>query len=211
MINCKIYTKFQTTNNYIKIYNFIKFDLTFEYILLQVFCGVFYNSLEMNILKWISKYTIIIVIGVLLAMFVARIQYDTTDLSASVLSLTEQDFFESTKRDAGYKKENQIFEIFLAEQVRNEWLLTVSILYAPNNIELFTDQIDTKYLVNIIEQNEGNLILNVYWYENWDFTEWIFELPYNWDSKDITLEYIQSQNSNFAIWNLDNIENYQNH
>ena len=165
----------------------------------------------MNILKWISKYTIIIVIGVLLAMFVARIQYDTTDLSASVLSLTEQDFFESTKRDAGYKKENQIFEIFLAEQVRNEWLLTVSILYAPNNIELFTDQIDTKYLVNIIEQNEGNLILNVYWYENWDFTEWIFELPYNWDSKDITLEYIQSQNSNFAIWNLDNIENYQNH
>jgi hypothetical protein len=74
----------------------------------------------MNIIKVISKYIIIIIVGILLAVFIARIQYDTQDLSASVLSLTEQDFFESTKWDAGYKKENQTFEIFLSEQVRNE-------------------------------------------------------------------------------------------
>jgi len=54
----------------------------------------------MNFVKGVSKYIIIIIIGILLAFFVARIQYDTTDLSASVLSLTEQDFFESTQRDA---------------------------------------------------------------------------------------------------------------
>jgi hypothetical protein len=65
--------------------------------------------------------------------------------------------------------------------------------------------------VNIAKQDEWNLILNVDWYENGDFTEWIFELPYSWDSKDVTLEYIQSENLNFAIWNLDNIENNQNH
>ena len=165
----------------------------------------------MNILKWISKYTIIIIIGVLLAFFVARIQYDTTDLSASVLSLTEQDFFESTKWDAGYKKENQIFEVFLAEQVRNEWPLTVSILYSPDNVERFVDQIDTAYFVNILQQDEWNLLLNVDWYQDGDFTEWIFELPYSGDVKDVTLEYIQSKNLNFAIWNLDNIEDKQNH
>lgn len=165
----------------------------------------------MNILKWISKYVLIIVIGILLAFFVRWIQYDTTDLSASVLSLAEQDFFESTKWDAWYKKENQIFEVFLAEQVKNEWPLNVSILYSPENIEQFTDQINTKYSVNIIEQNEWNLILNVNWYENWDLTEWIFELPYSWDSKEITLEYIKSDNKDFAIWNLDNIENNKNH
>ena len=165
----------------------------------------------MNIVKEFSKYIIIIVIGVLLALFVAWIQYDTIDLSASVLSLTEQDFFESTKWDAWYKKENQIFEIFLAEQIRNEWNLTVSILYSPYNVERFTDQIDTKYSVNITEHNEWNLILDIDWYENWNFTEWIFELPYSWDSKDITLEYIKSENLNFAIWNLDNIENKQTH
>ena len=165
----------------------------------------------MNILKWISKYLIIIVIGVLLAFFVRWIQYDTTDLSASVLSLTEQDFFESTKWDAWYKKENQIFEVFLAEQTRNEWNLTISILYSPDNIERFTNQIDTKYSTNIVQQNEWNLILNVNWYQNWNFSEWIFELPFSWDSKDITLEYIKSENLNFAIWNLDNIENNQAH
>jgi hypothetical protein len=54
----------------------------------------------MNFVKGLSKYIIIVFIGVLLAFFVARIQYDTQDLSASVLSLTEQDFFESTKWDA---------------------------------------------------------------------------------------------------------------
>jgi len=138
-------------------------------------------------------------------------QYDTTDLSASVLSLTEQDFFESTKWDAGYKKENQIFEVFLAEQVRNEWPLTVSILYSPDNVKRFVDQIDTAYFVNILQQNEWNLLLNVDWYQDGDFTEWIFELPYSGDVKDVTLEYIQSENLNFAIWNLDNIEDKQNH
>jgi hypothetical protein len=74
----------------------------------------------MGFLKTTSKYLIIVVVGILLAFLVAWIQYSTTDLSASVLSLTEQDFFESTSRDAGYKKANQIFEIFLAEQVRND-------------------------------------------------------------------------------------------
>ena len=165
----------------------------------------------MNILKWISKYVIIIVIGILLAFFVRWIQYDTTDLSASVLSLTEQDFFESTKWDAWYKKENQIFEVFLSEQVRNEWTLTVSILYSPENIQRFTDQINTNYFTDIIEQNEWNLILSIEWYENWDISEWIFELPYSWDSKEITLEYIKSANKDFAIWNLDNIETNQTH
>ncbi len=171
----------------------------------------FYNAKKMSILKNISKYISIILIGILLAFFIARIQYDTQDLSASVLSLTEQDFFESTKWDAGYKKENQIFEIFLAEQVRDEWTLTVSILYSPENIQRFTDQIDTDYSVNIDEQNEWNLILKVDWYKNWDFTQWIFELPYSWDSKETTLEYIKSNNLDFAIWNLDNIEDNQTH
>ena len=165
----------------------------------------------MNLIKGLSKYSIILLLGIFLAFFVAWIQYDTQDLSASVLSLTEQDYFESTKRDAWYKKENQIFEVFLADQVKNEWFLTISILYSPDDIERITDKINTNYTVNIAEQNEGNLILNVEWYEMWDFSEWIFELPYSWDSKDITLEYIKSKDLDFAIWNLDNIENNQTH
>ena len=124
----------------------------------------------MNILKGISKYVIILILGVLIAFFVAWIQYDAQDLSASVLSLTEKDFFESTKWDAWYKKEGQIFEVFLAEQVRNEWELTISILYSLDDIERFTDKIDTMYSVNVLQQSGWNLILKVDWYEGWDFS-----------------------------------------
>ena len=158
----------------------------------------------MDTLKGISKYIIIVFIWVILALFVAWIQYDTSDLSASVLSITEQDFFESTKWDAWYKKENQIFEVFLAEQVRNEWILTVSILSSPETQRLVS-QLKTPYYIDNLQQNEGNITLNISWYESWDFTQWIFQLPYSWDSKELTLEYIKSENLNFAIWNLDNI------
>ena len=140
----------------------------------------------------------------MLAIFVAWMQYDATDLSASVLSLTEQDFFESTKRDAWYKKENQIFEVFLAEQVRNEWNLTVSILSSPAT-ERLINQLKTEYSITNIQENNGNITLNISWYQEWDFTQWIFQLPYSWDSKELTLEYIKSENLNFAIWNLDNV------
>lgn len=160
----------------------------------------------MGILKGISKYIIILLLGILLAFFVAWIQYDTQDLAASVLSITEQDFFESTKWDAWYKKENQIFEVFLAQQVRNQWSLTISILFSPENFQRFTDQIDTNYSITNIENTDWNLILKVDWFEEGDLTEWIFQLPYSWDSKDVTLEYIKSDNLNFAIWNLDNVD-----
>ncbi len=159
----------------------------------------------MSIIKGLSKYILIIIIGVTLAVFVARMQYDTTDLSASVLSLTEQDFFESTKWDAWYKKENQIFEVFLAKQVRNEWNLTVSILSSPKTQRLI-DQLETEYSVSNIQQNNGNITLNISWYQDWDLTQWIFQLPYSWDSKELTLEYIKSENLDFAIGNLDNID-----
>ena len=160
----------------------------------------------MNTVKWIFKYIIIVFIGILIAFLIAWIQYDTKDLSASILSLTEQDFFESTQWDAWYKKEKQIFEVFLSEKNKNKWNLTVSILYSPTNIDLFIDRIKTKSLINNIQVGEWNLLLNINWYEDLDLSEWLFELPYSWDSKDITLEYIKSENSNFAIWNLDNIE-----
>lgn len=156
----------------------------------------------MSTIKGISKYVIIIIIGILIALFVALIQYDSQDLAASVLSLTEQEFFESTKRDAWYKKENQTFEVFLAEQVRNEWMLTISILYNSSTVYPSIENIETNYSINYIQENEGNLILTINWYENWDFKQWIFQLPYNWDPKDITLEYIKSETLNFAIWNL---------
>ena len=161
----------------------------------------------MNILKWISKYLVIVILWIVLAFFVARIEYDSSDLSASVLSLTEKDFFEAKQWDVWYKKENEIFEIFLSEKNRNNWPLNVSILYSPDKIELYTNNIKTNYKLEILKQEEWNTILNVDEYQFWDFNEWLFQLPYSWDIKDITLEYVTSSDINYSIWNLDNIEN----
>ena len=161
----------------------------------------------MEILKSISKYCIIIIIWILLAFFVAIIEHNSTDLSASVLSLTEQDFFEAANRDVWYKKENHIFEIFLSENNKNEGTLTVSLLYSPFEFERLTNDLTTNCDIEIISQDNWNLKLQIQWYENLDFTEWIFQLPFSWDSQDITLEYVKSENLNFSIWNLDNIDN----
>ena len=160
----------------------------------------------MSVIKGIWKYIIIVIIRILLAFYVARIQYDSQDLAASVLSINEQEFFESTKWDAWYKKEGQIFEVFLAEQVRNQWPLSISILYNQTEILPSLENLETIYYVDNIQKNEWNLIIEISWYENWDFTEWIFQLPYSGDSKDLTLEYIKSENLKFAIGNLDNID-----
>lgn len=160
----------------------------------------------MNILRWITKYALIILIGIWLAFLVARLEYDAKDLSASVLSITEQDFFEATTWDAGYKKENQTFEIFLAEQIRNDWPLSVSIMFSPSDFELNLDEITSNCSVEVVNTAPWNVILNVDWYEKLDFSEWIFQIPYSWEAEDITLEYIKSDKHEFAIWSLDNIE-----
>ena len=165
----------------------------------------------MSFLQTASKYFIIILIGEFLAFLVAWIQYSTTDLSASVLSIAEQDFFESTSRDAWYKKENQIFEIFLAEQVRNDWELTISLLSAPSDFTRITDELISPYSVEIINQDKWNIILSMTWYEYGDFSEWVLQIPFSWDSKNVTLEYIISEQREFAIWSLDNIQSNLTH
>lgn len=164
----------------------------------------------MNSIKKIGKYVVICLIGIALAVVVATLQYDAKDLAASVLSITEKDFFESTQRWAWYKKQNQIFEVFLSEQVRNQWNLTVSILYNPLEVEWFIDELKADCSITNIEQNVWNLILSVDSYQDLDFDEWIFEIPYSWDSRDVVLEYVR-WDSEFSVWSLDDIADVKSH
>lgn len=165
----------------------------------------------MDGIKKVWKYTVICLIGIILAIVVALLEYDAKDLSASVLSITEKDFFESTQWWAWYKKQNQTFEVFLSEQMRDNWILTVSILYNPTEVEWFVDEMKNNCSVANIIQSQWNLILDVDWYQSLDFDEWIFEIPYSWDSKNVVLEYVKSGEEMFAIWNLDDITDVEKH
>lgn len=164
----------------------------------------------MSSVRSIGKYILICLIGIALAYMVAVFQYDVKDLSASVLSITEKDFFESANWGAGYKKQNQIFEVFLSEQVRNEWSLTISILYNPEEIEWSLDEIKTNCSIENIEQKDWNLVLSVDWYQDLNFDEGIFEIPYKWNAEEVILEYVKWKEM-FSIWNLDDIVGVETH
>ena len=164
----------------------------------------------MKSIKKVWKYVVICLIGIALAFVVALLEYDAKDLSASVLSITEKDFFESTQWGAWYKKQNQTFEVFLSDQVRDEWALTVSILYNPSEIEWLMDELKSNCSIKDIKQDEGNLVLTIEWFQNLDFDEWVFEIPYNWDSRGVILEYVK-WNDEFSVWNLDDITDVKSH
>ena len=70
---------------------------------------------------------------------------------------------------------------------------------------------DSNYNISSIQQNEWNLILNIDWYQNGDFSEWIFQIPFSGSAKEITLEYVKSQNNYFSIWSLDDISDDNHH
>ncbi len=164
----------------------------------------------MESIKKVWKYIVICLVGIALAFVVALFEYDAKDLSASVLSITEKDFFESTQWGAWYKRQNQAFEVFLSEQLRDEWALIVSILYNPSEIELLVNELKSDCSIDDIKQDEWNLILTIDWYQDLDFDEWIFEIPYSWDSKDVTLEYVK-WSSMFSVWNLNDITDVKMH
>jgi len=50
--------------------------------------------------------------------------------------------------------------VFLAEQVRNEGNLTVSILSSPET-KWFVNQLETPYFIENLQQNDGNITLNI--------------------------------------------------
>lgn len=165
----------------------------------------------MNFIKKFWKYCLILIIWTFIAISIALIEYDNKDLSASVLSLTEQDFFKSKKWDAWYKKENQVFELFLSEKVRENPKIEVSIIYSPNEFELNIDNLTSQFQINNTQINKWNVIFSVQWYNNADFSEWIFQIPYSGENKKINLEYVKYNDYIYSIWNLDNIETTTNH
>lgn len=164
----------------------------------------------MNFIKKIWKHCLIIILWTFLAIFIALIDYNK-NLSASVLSIAEQDFFESKNWDAWYKKANQNFELFLSEKVRKNEKIEVSILYSPYNFEINTSNISSNSQIDKINTTDWNIILQIEWYENANFSEWILQIPYSWDSKNINLEYVKYKNEIYSIWNLDDIENTITH
>ena len=78
-------------------------------------------------------------------------------LQANVLATKEKTTIENNKWDIAYKNENNLFQIFVGDEVKNIDTLTLSITYDPETIVL--KQADPKGKYTIDANEKGNLIL----------------------------------------------------
>ncbi|MDR0281956.1 MAG: hypothetical protein LBI53_01155 [Candidatus Peribacteria bacterium] len=146
----------------------------------------------MKIITSLSKHTLIIIIGVLLALVLALISYSSKDFSASVLLLSERQFIEQSHRDAAYKKIDQQLEVFISPPLQDVDQLFVSILFSPSDIEISTSEITSPYLWNLVEAYRGQMLLEISSFATGNVDEGVIIVPFQGEMKDITVEFVSS-------------------
>lgn len=161
----------------------------------------------MKALTYTLKHIGILIVGVLLGVFFAWIVYDSRDLSASILSLGERQFIEESHRDAAYKKFDTEIEVFVSPQLQDYSQLFVSLLFSPSKLDIFSDQITSPYSFEILEEKSDALLLQIFWFGEWDVDEGVVIVPFSGEKKDITVEFVTNSlwedGQSFAIGSLD--------
>jgi len=144
----------------------------------------------MQALKYSLKHLGILVVGVLLALFLVWIVYDARDLSASILSLGERQFIEKSRWDVAYKTFDTEIEVFISPQLQGYDQLFVSLLFSPSELDIFSSQITSPYVFQILEEQPGSLLLQVSDFGGGDVDEGIVIIPFSGEKKDITVEFV---------------------
>ncbi|MDR2415125.1 MAG: hypothetical protein LBD75_00460 [Candidatus Peribacteria bacterium] len=126
----------------------------------------------------------------LLAVIFAWIVYDSRDLSASVLSLSERTFMETAHRDAAYKKTAEHLEIFISPPLQSYPQLFVSLLFSPSEIQINPVDITSPYLLNKVSETDSSLLLQISNLSTGNVDEGIIIVPFSGNAKDITVEFV---------------------
>lgn len=111
------------------------------------------------------------------------------DLSASVLSLQEQNYFREKSWDIGYKKKIGELEVFLSPQLQDNSGLYLSFFHSPQLLTL-DGSIQSPYHFTILSSDKTNLVVFVSWFQNGDINEGILVVPFKGEMKDITVESV---------------------
>jgi hypothetical protein len=120
-----------------------------------------------------------------------------------VLDITEINTIKQNNWDLAYKTENQVFEVFWAEKVKSAEVIEFEILYNPEKIELDTQLISWENY-QIIDSQEGDLVIQIsdVWVR--DYHEWWFEVLYTWDENQILMwdakKIENGEESNLSVW-----------
>ncbi|MDR0650829.1 MAG: hypothetical protein LBG59_05540 [Candidatus Peribacteria bacterium] len=123
-------------------------------------------------------------------MIFAWIVYDSRDLAASVLSLSERTFMETSHRDASYKKTAKELEVFISPSLQSYDQLFVSLLFSPSEIHITPTTITSPYPRKLISKTESSLVVQISDFSEGNRDEGIITVPFSGNAKDITVEFV---------------------
>ena len=137
--------------------------------------------------KRLKTNIIIFIIAIPLALWLFTLFENPKFLSASVISLQEQETMKENNWDLWYKNEWNTLDVFLDENVDNLDYLTVSILYDSDNISFDLENIDTQTEYKVLSNENGNLLIqfNNFSNKNFDYKNSLFMLKFTWDEPSI--------------------------
>jgi len=163
--------------------------------------------------KRLKTNIIIFLIAVPIAVWLFFLTENTgllNNLSASTISLREQEAMRENNRELWYKNDSNTLDVYLDEKVDNLDYLTLSIVYDPDDITFDLDQIDTQTEYKIISNEEWTLLIQFHNFSNtkFDYKNSLFMLKFNWDNPSILISQATAflfswTNKPLSIWLLN--------
>ena len=176
---------------------------------------VFLKSLSFVILiklmkKRLKTNIIIFIIAIPLALWLFVLLENSKFLSASVISLQEQEAMKENNWDLWYKNEWNTLDVYLDEKLENLDYLTLSIAYDPDNISFDIGNIDTQIEYKILSNEDGNLLIqfNNFSNKNFDYKNSLFMLKFIWEDPNILVSQVTAflftwTDRPLAVWSLN--------
>lgn len=160
--------------------------------------------------KRIKTNIIIFIIAIPIAFWLFILLENPKFLSASVISLQEQEAMKENNWDLWYKNEWNILDIYLDEKIDNLDYLTVSIAYDPDSVSLDLDNIDTQTEYKVLSNDDGNLLIqfNNFSNKNFDYKNSLFMLKFTGDNPSILVSQATAflftwVNRLLSVWSLN--------
>lgn len=160
--------------------------------------------------KRLKTNIIIFIIAIPIALWLFILLENPKFLSASVISLQEQEAMKENNWDLWYKNEWNILDIYLDEKIDNLDYLTVSIAYDPDSVSLDLDNIDTQTEYKVLSNDDGNLLIqfNNFSNKNFDYKNSLFMLKFTGDNPSILVSQATAflftwVNRLLSVWSLN--------
>lgn len=160
--------------------------------------------------KRIKTNIVIFLIAIPVAIWLFLLSENAKYLSASIISLQEQEAMKENKWDLWYKNDGNTLDIYLDDKVDNLDYLTLSIAYDPDSVSFDVNDIDTQTDYKILSNEEWNLLIqfNNFSNKNFDYKNSLLMLKFTWDDPSILVSQATAflftwTDRLLAVWSLN--------